>query len=294
MRIRFVVLAMFLSVCVQGYALDWKRLHEQADEVALSEAVALMESAPGSLENMYILALVYLNLHKVEEAEGIFEEMLVRDPDSKEAKWGLAEILRRRKETEASEEILEKLIKTYPSFSPAYITLAYSKYRQGEFNQAVKLALRVRRQERQNVDLSNYTRSYLIYAGAKGMIASRGGPLSKLLNGTQVLPNLKKAEALQPDSAAVLFGLGGFYFLAPAVAGGNIDKSLEYLQRAVEVDPLFTDAYVRLAQVYKVKEDIQKYNYYLDRAAAIDPDNELLRDEQSGICKFNCLTVEEE
>ena len=37
--------------------------------------------------------------------------------------------------------------------------------------------------------------------------ASNGGPLSKLLNGTQVLPNLKKAEKLQPDSAAVLFGL---------------------------------------------------------------------------------------
>ena len=122
------------------------------------------------------------------------------------------------------------------------------------------------------MDLSNYTRAYLIIGGSYGMLAKYGGPLSKVFNGTQVLPNLKKAQALQPDSAAVLFGLGSFYFLAPAIAGGNINKALGYLMRAVVVDPLLADAYVRLAQVYRMKGDNANFEKYLNRALQIDPE----------------------
>jgi Tfp pilus assembly protein PilF len=141
--------------------------------------------------------------------------------------------------------------------------------------------------------LSNYTRAYLLLAGAKGMIASRGGLLSKVINGTAVLPNLKKAETLQPDSQVVMFGLGSFYFLAPAIAGGNINKARDYLEKAIKVDPLFADAYVRLAQVYKVRGDNEKYEKYLRTAWEIDPENALLKDFERGQCRFNCVTVEE-
>ena len=164
---------------------------------------------------------------------------------------------------------------------------------QSDFKEAIRLVTKVQKQGKNKVDLSNYARAYAIFAGAKGMIASNGGPLSKVVNGMQVLPTLKKAERLQPNSPAVLFGLGSFYFLAPRVAGGNVDKALEYLERAIAADPLFADAYVRLAQIYKNKGNEQKYELYIDKALEIDPDNELAKDEISGICKFNCVTVKE-
>ncbi len=47
------------------------------------------------------------------------------------------------------------------------------------------------------------------------MLASNGGPIAKVINGSQVLSNLKRAEALQLDSSEVLFALRIFYFLAP-------------------------------------------------------------------------------
>ena len=282
-----------LLLTLPSYALDWKSLHEKADQFTLDELPAFVKDDPGSPDTLYMQALIYLNYHRVEEARAAFQRILHSDPDSVEAKWGLAEILRRDKKTDESEAMLNEVIEDDPAFWPAYITLAYLRYTQTDFDAAVKLALKVRRQGKERVDLSNYTRSYLIFAGAKGMIASNGGPLSKLLNGTQVLPNLKKAEKLQPDSAAVLFGLGSFYFLAPSIAGGNINKAVDYLERTIEADPLFTDGYVRLAQVYKSKGDLVKYRFYLDKAVAIDPQNELLRDEQGGVCKFNCVTVEE-
>jgi tetratricopeptide (TPR) repeat protein len=295
MQIRYPLIVGILLVCFSfsGYGLDWVALNQQADSLSLEEASNAVKSAPKDLEALYILGLVYLNEHKDGQAKEAFAKMQALEPESIEARWGLAEVLRRRKKIEESEKILTKLIKVSPRFYPAYISLAYLRYRQGDFNQAVSLAKKVRAQADGNVDLSNITRSYLIIGGAKGMIASSGGPLSKLINGTQVFPNLKKAEALQPDSPAVLFGLGSFYFLAPKVVGGDLGKAVEYLQRAIEVDPLFADAYVRLAQVYNLKQDRGKYQEYLTRAAEIDPENDLLLDETSGVCLFNCVSVEE-
>ncbi|UCC94608.1 MAG: tetratricopeptide repeat protein [Candidatus Omnitrophota bacterium] len=295
MKVKSIALAVtvIISLCTYAYPLDWRTLHEQADSTSLPATLAEVEKNEDSLEALYVLALVYLNNHKDAEAGEIFKKILSLNPRTIEAQWGLAEVLRRKKKMKESEAVLNKIIKANPRFSPAYISLAYLKYTQTKFTEAVRLALKVQKQGRDKVDLSNYTRAYLIYAGAKGMIASRGGPLSKLVNGTAVLPNLKKAEKLQPESVAVLFGLGSFYFLAPPIAGGNIDKALTYLAKAIKIDPLFADAYVRLAQIYKAKKDMQKYQEYIEKALKIDPNNELALDAIGGVCKFSCVTVQE-
>ena len=125
------------------------------------------------------------------------------------------------------------------------------------------------------------------------MLAYYGGPFAKMLHGTAIFPNLKKAERLQPDSPAVLFGLGSFYFLSPKIIGGNINKAEEYLKKAIAGDPLFVDAYVRLAQVYKNKGEREKYNEYMQKAMKIDPENALAFDEKSGKCKFICISINE-
>ena len=284
---------LIICLALNLYAFDWISLHEKGDRVTLEQVKENIDKNPNSLEDLYVLGLVYLNLHKDQEAKEAFGKVAIIQPDSLEAKWGVAECLRRQKKLEESKSILEEIIKKRPDFYPAYITLAYIKYRQTDFNGAVRLALKVMKADPEKVDLSNHTRSYLIYGGAKGMIASRGGPLSKLINGTAVLPNLKKAEKLQPDSAIVLFGLGSFYFLAPRIAGGGLEKAEKYLKRAIEADSLLVDSYVRLAQVYKAKGDSTKYEELIYKASEIDPDNELLMDELGGVCSFNCVTVEE-
>ncbi|MFH1363379.1 MAG: tetratricopeptide repeat protein [Candidatus Omnitrophota bacterium] len=291
-----VFLLLFISTFLSAFSAqgqDWIKLHQAADALTINEALNLVRENPGSADLIYQLGLVYLSQHKDKEAEATFEQLLNSSSLVVLAEWGLSEVYRRQKKTAASEKILTKSIKDNIDFSPAYITYAYLKYTQADFKAAINLSLKVIRQGQANVDLSNYARAFLIYAGSKGMIASRGGPLSKLINGTQVLPNLKRAEKLKPDSAEVLFGLGNFYFLAPAIAGGNLDKALTYLERTIEVDPLLADAYVRLAQLYKLRQNNRKYEFYLNLAKNIDSENELLKDELSRECKFNCQTVEE-
>ncbi len=276
--------------CPPVLALDWKTLHERADTLDIRTAVHAAGSA--APEDRYVLALVYLNGHKDAEAGRIFDELLASRPGSAEFLWGKAEVLRRRHQAAGSRKMLEQIIRTDPAFAPAYNSLAYVKYTLMDFSGSVALAYKVIAMGREKVDLSNYVRAYLMAAGGRGMLAHYGGVLSKVVNGTAVFPNLKKAESLQPDSPAVLFGMGSFYFLAPAVAGGNRKKALGYLERAVRADPLFADACVRLAQVYRALGDTAKYEEYLSKALRIDPDNILASDERSGKCRFICISLD--
>ena len=108
------------------------------------------------------------------------------------------------------------------------------------------------------------------------------------------MPNLKTAQQLQPKSAQVMLGMGSFYLLAPRLVGGDLAKAQIYLNKGIQIDPLFADIYVRLAQLYKIKGDKEKYDFYLNKAGQIDPQSELLLDVKSGKCKFICPTGKED
>jgi len=286
---KIIVLILFIFFCFRSaYALDWKKLHDEADKLTLPEAAASSEKDPGSADRLYSLGLVCLNLHRDKEAKEAFEKILLESGDRVEAKWGVAEVLRRQHDIEKSERLLNEVIQKDGNFSPAYITLAYIKYTQLKLNDAVRLVSKVIGQGAENVDLSNYVRAHLIYGGTKGLIAHRGGPFSKLVNGIVVLGYLKKAESLQPDSAGVLLGVGSFYLLAPTIAGGSLEKAEDYLERSVSMDPLLADTYVRLAQLYKFKGSDREYEININKALEIDPGNELALDIKSGECRFVC------
>ena len=286
-KIVFLALAACFFIFSDCLALEWKKLHEQADKQDLVQSVAAVQNNP-SVENNYILGLAYLNQHRDKEAEQVFRKVIENDPSAIEAEWGIAEVLRRQHKLRQAEKMLNKIIQTQATFYPAYISLAYIKYIQMDFEQSVRLALKVMQAGKEKVDLSNYVRAYCLYAGAKGMLAHYGGPFSKLVNGLAVKSNLDTAQKLQPNAAGVLFGLGSFYLLAPRIAGGNPDKSETYLKKAINVDPHLSDAYVRLAQLYKLKGNSAAFTWYLDKALTLDPGNELALDTQSGACKYIC------
>ncbi|MBD3263806.1 MAG: hypothetical protein GF375_01735 [Candidatus Omnitrophica bacterium] len=277
-----------LTLCFPIFALDWIKLHEEAEQISLQEAKTKVSSHPDSIENLYLLGLVYLNLHQDEEAEETFRKILDIDISSIPAQWGVAEALRRRYDCEVCERLLNEIIKASPQFWPAYNSLAYLKFLQGEFDETAKLAYKVIKQDKNEVDLSNYVRAHGLFAGSKGMIAHYGGPVSKIVNGRLILPYLKKAQSLKPDSAIVYFGMGTYYLLVPEAFGRDLDRAEKNLKKAIEADPYFVDAYVRLAQVYKTKGDEERYSELMEEASSIDAKNPLVSDIKTRKCKFIC------
>ncbi|MBU1043098.1 MAG: tetratricopeptide repeat protein [Candidatus Omnitrophica bacterium] len=275
-----------------AFCLPWKILHEQSESQDLNQQELIVKNNPEDLNNLYLLGLIYFNEYDHQQAKTVFEQMLAIEPDLVEAKWGIAECLRREYRLELSQKMLEEIIDRQPDFFPAFISLSYIKFNLKEYDQAAKLSDRIIRRGKKLADRHTLTRAYLIFAGSKGMIAYNGGLLSAFINGSPVFTNLKRARTLMPDSPEVYYGLGCFYFLAPGAYGGNIDKAKEYLEQAIALDPQIIDAYVRLAQIYKFHGDIDKFDYYLNLALSKEPQNFLANDVKSNTCNFICLEPE--
>ncbi len=288
MKIKLNVMLLLICIlfCSDVFALDWVKLHESANNLNVQDVHRMKLDNIKTIDSLYVLGLFYLSAYNDDEAQTIFQEIIDRSPNTKEAKWGMGEVARRKYKLEQATEIFKDLILENPSFSPSYISLAYVKFNLKDYKQAIILAKHVIDQGQGNVDKSNYVRAYLILAGAKGMLAQNGGLLAKITNGIMVLPTIKKAQNLQPEFPGVYFGLGTFYLMAPGFAGGDIEKAFIYLEKAIQLDPHLIDAYVRLAQAYKQKGDIVSFKQYIDLALEKDPRNLLaneIRSENSEI-----------
>jgi tetratricopeptide (TPR) repeat protein len=285
--ILIVILASTLSLPLFAFD-NWIELHEKADQLTSAQAFEEMQRNPDSLEAKYVLALAYFNEHNKDKAEPLFVEILEEDPSNIAAQWGAADVVRRNHDLDRARKELMRIISEDRTFAPAYISLSYLRFMQVDFADSLRYAILARKLGPKRVDFSNYKRAHLMEGGARGMLSHYSGPLSKMIHGFKILPALKRGEKLKPDDAEVYYGLGAFYFLAPRVLGGNLEKAQEYLEKSIMADPLFVDPYVRLAQVYRHMGDEDKYNEYLNIALKLDPGNELALDIKTRTCNFLC------
>ena len=275
-RAVFFGFSVLMLTASPSWALDWKPVHEKADRDKYETLLTQAQKDPVSPGAQYALALSCLNLYRIPEAREAFEKMLALDPESPEARWGLAELARRQHRPDKAKKDLEDIIQKNPDYAPAYITLGYIHFDKRNFEEAQRLAFKVIRMGRKNVDLSNTVRAYLLVGGSKGMIANQGSTWTKLVQGVQVMGYLRKAQSLQPRNADVYFGLGSFYCLAPVIAGGDKKKGVDFLEKAIEIDPHMTVAYARLAQTWRRLGDEEKYRSYLEKAIALDPEDSMV------------------
>ncbi len=121
------------------------------------------------------------------------------------------------------------------------------------------------------------------------MVALKGGLVSKIINGPKVLAYIRRAEQLRSNCSAAWWGYGTYYLLAPKAAGGNVEKAKMYLERMIAAEPLFPEAYARMAQVYQSKGNRAQYQRYLDKAFELDPGSELACDVKADTCNFGCV-----
>jgi Tfp pilus assembly protein PilF len=189
-------------------------------------------------------------------------------------------VLRRRRSFEESEGILNKILEKKPDYPGALISLAYIRYKDDRLEEARQLVNRTLKNSA--ADKENLALSYMMLGAINSRRSAKGGFWAKLTYGTQVKSYFMKARALAPDLPEVHLGLGTFYLCAPAFAGGNLDEACRELEEAVKIAPEFATANARLAQAYKKKGDLEKYNLYLIRAKAQDPENEVVQDEEPG------------
>lgn len=97
-------------------------------------------------------------------------------------------------------------------------------------------------------------------AASLGKWAKLNGIMSSLGYKGQILAMIRRVEALKPDffHAAVPRYWGGFYAVAPSIAGGDMKKSKKNFQKAMEMAPEYLGTKTLYAELYLVKEDEEK------------------------------------
>ena len=232
----------------------------------------VFQEAPGGY---LVKALEQLKARQDEDAWLNFEKALKGSDSGLDALWGEAELLRRKRKYDESEEVLKKILSTNPNHALSLVTLSYIKYNSGKFNEAEKLLSSALDSPN---DKESAAAAYVMLGAVNAARAEKGNIIEKLMYAPQVKCYFDRAVELAPGLAEAHLALGTFYLLAPGVlGGGNLDKASVELNLAVNLAPGFATANARLAQCYKKQYDYVKYNFYREIAEKVDPDNEVLK-----------------
>jgi tetratricopeptide (TPR) repeat protein len=124
----------------------------------------------------------------------------------------------------------------------------YAKYKDKDINKAID-SLTIK-----EIDILYWA------AASLGKWAKANGVMSSLSYKGQILAMVGKVEKLNPDYfyGAVDRYMGGFYAIAPGLAGGDMDKSKERFERAMKKAPENLGTKVFYAEAYLTKEDKEK------------------------------------
>jgi len=87
-----------------------------------------------------------------------------------------------------------------------------------------------------------------------------------------------KAIQLDPNNAEAYTGRAIGYFFTPSTFGGSKDKAVEYLQKALSINPNLGRAHIWLAQVYQLEGKHEDAQREINEALRIDPDRRFAKD----------------
>lgn len=97
-------------------------------------------------------------------------------------------------------------------------------------------------------------------AAALGKWSRLNGIFSSMKYKNQILSTIKQVEKMRPDFyyGAVPRYWGGFYAVAPGIAGGSMKKSKENFKKAMEMAPEYLGTKVLYAELYLVEKKEKK------------------------------------
>ncbi|MDD2680203.1 MAG: FAD:protein FMN transferase [Candidatus Omnitrophica bacterium] len=228
--------------------------------LALRTKTASYPSAPGIIlekPNRPIdAALDLLRVRKDKAALAILDKVLLSEPKNPQAIWGKAEVFRRAGQDRLAELMFREVLDIKPDYSPAWTSLAYLKYKEGNLRAAFNFTQQAFILSADNPDARALT--YMLL----GLIGSarpfNGGFVSRINRGMELKSYFLKAVRLGPELPDTHLALGIFYLAAPVLEGGNFKKGIRELEYALKIAPEFAAARALLTQAYKLRHTLYR------------------------------------
>ncbi|MCK4321195.1 tetratricopeptide repeat protein [candidate division WOR-3 bacterium] len=102
-----------------------------------------------------------------------------------------------------------------------------------------------------------------------GRVGQVRGVMKSLSLVPAIRKEFEKALELNCEHTGSMDGLAVLYYELPGLFGGNLDKSLEYLNKAVAIDSNYSILYIDFAKVYIKKKEYDKAESYLNKMLEI-------------------------
>ncbi|HUU65797.1 MAG TPA: tetratricopeptide repeat protein [Methyloceanibacter sp.] len=209
--------------------------------------------------NVQIQKAFALNsLEKVDEAKGLLEELIARDPKDSRPLDALGNILRSHERYEEARGYYSRAVNLVETPAKENWALFYSR---GVCNERLKDWPAAEADFKQALELSPDESLVLNYLGYSWV--------DQGLNLKQAMDYIRKAVKLKPDDGYYVDSLGWAYFRL-----GNMSDAVEHLERAVELrpdDPIINDhlgdAYWRVGRKLEAK-------YQWEQAMSLEPEPE--------------------
>jgi tetratricopeptide (TPR) repeat protein len=277
----FVLACLF---CSSSFAADWKSPADAAVGMPPAAMISLENKKDKSEQDIYVLTITYYREYQRAKLRKLFSDNKNNMHDSPAMKLLQGTMFLRDHRHQESRDVLMNIIKTHPDFYPAQVTLAHLEYLQKDFEGSYRRALQMI-EKKSELSRFHLAMSLMLATGAKGGITKkhmiRAIPAYFEVNGY-----LKEAQKQMPDSAEVLYAVGSYHLLTPAIAGGDLDKAIVLLEKSRRMTPLNPSVYVRLAQAYRAKGQTAVSRKYIAWAIELDPQDEILLDDLSGQKNF--------
>lgn len=107
------------------------------------------------------------------------------------------------------------------------------------------------------------------YAVNLGRIAQVKGVLNSLSSASEVKKEIATALKLDPNNTIALDVEAVVYYELPRLFGGDQQRSIDDLTRAITIDPSFSLPYIEMGRLYVKKGKYEKAKEYLEKALAI-------------------------
>jgi len=164
----------------------------------------------------------------------------------------LAALLEVQSQKSSDPSFLLKLAGTY--FDMGNDLLTGDEKRIRAYEEAARLAQRALELKEADAE------AHFLYAAALGKAAELNGVTASLLSLEEMRRHVTRALELQKDHVPAIHMAGMMLEELPRFMGGNPEAALEYLERAVKLDPSYTHARLDLAKMYlkRKKPDFAK------------------------------------
>lgn len=107
------------------------------------------------------------------------------------------------------------------------------------------------------------------YSANLGRLSDLKGVLKALSLVPRIRAHFEKSIELEPNNPEFLDGMAMFYVELPKIMGGDVDKGIELLERAIELDPTLTILYLDLGYTYFKKNEFKKAEEVLRKVLEI-------------------------